>query len=87
MISLFISSYSFSTLFIKTNSSWLIAKSIIVLEITTFMLFNLDFANNILLCFFFFFLIVDLYYLISGVIAQTFNPVAELVIAIEIIIK
>ena len=49
------------------------------------MLFNLDFANNtILSCFFFFFLIIDLYFLIHGVIAQIFNPIAELVIPITI---
>ena len=49
------------------------------------MLFNLDFANNtISSCFFFFFLIIDLYFLIPAVIAQIFNPVAELVIPIEI---
>ena len=52
------------------------------------MLFNLDFANNtILLCFFFFFLIIDLYLLISVAIAQIFNPIAELVIAIELLSK
>ena len=45
------------------------------------MLFNLDFANNtILSCFFFFFLIIDLYFLIPAVIAQIFNPIAELVL-------
>ena len=49
------------------------------------MLFNLDFASNtILSCFFFFFLIIDSYFLIPAVITQIFNPVAELVIAIEI---
>ena len=49
------------------------------------MLFNLDFANNtILLCFFFFSLIIDLYFLIPAVIAQIFNPIAELVIPIGI---
>ena len=51
------------------------------------MLFNLDFANNtILSCFFFFFLflITDLYILIAAVIAQIFNPIAELVIRIGI---
>ena len=54
-------SYSFSTLFIKTNSSWLIAESIKALEIKTFPLFNSDFADDkILLCFFLFFLIFDL---------------------------
>ena len=34
-------------LFMKTNSSWLIFESIKALEIKTSMLFNLDFANNI----------------------------------------
>ena len=49
------------------------------------MLFNLGFANNIILsCFFFFFLIIDLYFLIPAVIAQIFNPIAELVIPIGI---
>ena len=52
------------------------------------MLFNLDFANNtILSCWFFFFLIIDLYLLITAVIAQLFNPIAELVIPIGISIK
>ena len=50
------------------------------------MLFNLDFANNtIFLCFFFFFfLIIDLYFLIPATIAHILNPIAELVIPIEI---
>ena len=49
------------------------------------MLFNLDFANNtILSCFFFLFLIIELYLLIPAVIAQSFNPVAELVVPIAI---
>ena len=49
------------------------------------MVFNLVFANNaILSCFFFFFLIIDLYFLIPAVIAQIFNPTAELVIPIGI---
>ena len=48
-------------------------------------LFNLDFASNtILLCFFYFFLIIELYFLIPAVIAQIFNPTAELVILIGI---
>ena len=43
------------------------------------MLFNLAFAKNaILLRFFPFFLIIDLYFLIPGVIAQIFNPTAEI---------
>ena len=46
---------------------------------------NLVFANNIILsCFFFFFLIIDLYFLIAAVIAQIFNPTAELVPLIRI---
>ena len=55
------------------------------LYIKTFMLFNLDFANNtILSCLFFFFLIIDLYFLIPAAIAQLFNPTAELVVLIGI---
>ena len=50
------------------------------LEIKTFMLFYLNFANStILSCFFFFLLIINLYFLIPAVIAQNFNPIAELV--------
>ena len=46
-------------------------ESIKSLEIKTFMLFNLDFANNTFLsCLFFFFLIIDLYFLIAEVIVQ-----------------
>ena len=49
------------------------------------MLFNLDFANNtILQCFFFFFLFIDLYFLITAVIAKMFNPIE---IPIEILTK
>ena len=45
----------------------------------TFMVFDLYFANNIILsCFLF--LINDLYFLIPVVIAQIYNPIAELVI-------
>ena len=52
------------------------------------MLFDLDYANNtISLCFFFFFLVTDLYFLIPVVVAQIFNPIAELVIPIGIPIK
>ena len=47
------------------------------------MLFNLDFANNsILPRFFFFFLIIDSYFWIPAVIAQIFNPIADLIIPI-----
>ena len=45
--------------------------------------FNLA-NNDILSSFFFFFLIIDLYFLISAVIAQIYNSVGKLVIAIEI---
>ena len=56
------------------------------LEIKTSMLFNLDFANNIiLLCFFF--LIIDLYFLIPAVIAHIFNPIEELVIPLGVPIR
>ena len=56
------------------------------LEIKTSMLFDLDFANNIiLLCFFF--LIIDLYFLIPAVIAHIFNPIAELVIPLGVPIR
>ena len=78
----------FLSLFIKTNSSWLIIESIKVLEIKTSLLFNLDFANNTISpCFFLFFLIIEFYVLILAVIAQIFNPIAELVIPIGIPIK
>ena len=52
-------------------------------EIKTFMLLNLDFANNTILSYFFF-LIIDLYFLISAVITQIFNPIDKLVIPIGI---
>ena len=46
------------------------------------------FANNtISLRFFFFFLVIDLYFLILPVIAQIFNPIVELKIPLEILIK
>ena len=49
------------------------------------MLFNLDFANYIILsCFFLFFLFIDLNFIIPAVVTQIFNPVAELVIPIGI---
>ena len=83
MISLFISLYSFNTLFINTNSSCLIFESIKALEIHTSMIFNLGFANSTVLSrFFFFFLVIDLQFLIYAVIAQIFNPFVELVIPI-----
>ena len=52
------------------------------------MLFSLHFGNNtISSCFVFFIVIIDLYFLIPAVIAQIFNPIAALVISIEILIK
>ena len=60
----FISWNSFSTLFIIMDSSRLIFESIKALEIKMSILFNLDFANNTILCFFLFFLIIDLSFLI-----------------------
>ena len=72
MISSFVLFCSFNKLLIKTNSLRSQTESI-----------NLDFANNILLfCFFFF--IIDLHFLIAAVIAQIFNPIAELIIPIGI---
>ena len=63
----------------------LIIQSIKVLEIKSFMLFNLDFANNtIFSCFCFLFLIVNLYFLIFAAIAPVFNFITELVIPIEV---
>ena len=87
MISSFKSPYSFSTLFIKTSLSWVIFESIKALEIKTFMLFILVFANNTILSCIFpcsCFLIIDFYFLIPAVNAQIFNPFAELVIPIGI---
>ena len=50
----------------------------------TFMVFHLVFANKtILSCFPHFFLIIDIYFLISAVIAQTFIHTDELVITKE----
>ena len=78
-------SYSFGTLFIKTNSSWLIFQSIKDLEMNTSVWFDVDLANNtILSCFFFFSIIIDLYFLIPAAIVQIFNPIAQLVIPIGI---
>ena len=61
-------------------------ESVKALEIKALMLFNLDFASKTILpCFFFsFFLIINLYFLYPAVIAQIFNPIAELVIPLGI---
>ena len=67
------------TLFIQTNSSWLVFESNKTLLIKNSILFNLGFANNnILSCFFLFFLIIGFYPLIPAVTAKNFNPIAEL---------
>ena len=51
------------------------------LEIKTFMLCNLDVANDIVLsCFFLFFWFID--FLIPTVVTQIFNHIVELVISI-----
>ena len=83
MTSSFVLFCSFNKLLIKTNSSRLQTESIKALKIKTSIMFNLDFANNIILLSFFFF-IIDLHFLISAVIAQIFNPIAELIIPIGI---
>ena len=63
-------------------------ESIKALEIKTYIIPNLDFANNtILSCLSFFFLIIDLYFLIPAVIVHIFIPIAKLVIPIEIATK
>ena len=70
-ISSIIWSYSFRTLFIKTNSSWKIFESIIAWEFKASVIFNLVLANNtIAVCFFVFLSIIDWYFLIVAVIAQ-----------------
>ena len=52
------------------------------------MLSNLDFASDIIFsCFFLLFLFIDLYFLIPAAITQIFNPIAELVIPMEISTK
>ena len=52
------------------------------------MQYKVVFANNATSsCFFFFFLIIDLYFLVLTIIAQIFNPIAELIIPSEISIK
>ena len=77
----FMSLYSFNTSFTEKGWLWLIFGSIKALEIKISIVFNLVFAENaISSCFFIFFLIIDLYFLITPVIVQTFNPVAELAI-------
>ena len=63
-------------------------KSVKALEVKTYILFSLDFADNtVLSCFSFFFLIIGLYILIPEVITQNFNPISELVILEEYQLK
>ena len=67
----FISLFFLNTLFIETNSSWLIYESIKAVEIETLITFNLAFpCNTIGSCFLFFFLINDMSVLIPVVITQ-----------------
>ena len=86
MISSFILSYPFDTLFIKTNSSWLIFESIKALGIKTFMIFNLTFASTAISsrAFFIFFWLLTYKFLIPAVIAQTFSAIAELAVLTRI---
>ena len=72
--------YSFKILFPKVNVSWLIYESIKSSDIKISIVFSLFFANNHA----FVFLNIDLYFLISAFIIQTFNPTAELSIPIGI---
>ena len=78
MIAAFLPLYSYNILLTKLNSSWLIFELIKALEIKTPMLFNLVFASNTTVCALFSsFLIIELNFLTSAVIAQTFNPTVE----------
>ena len=66
----------------------MMTESIKALEIKTSTRFNLGFANNtISSSLFLFFLMIYLWCLISVVLAQIFNPIAELVIPIGTPIK
>ena len=73
----------FNTLFTETNSSCLLSELINKpLEIKTLIVFNFVFCyeSYIILCFFLFFLMIDSYFLIFAVNAQSFNPTVELAI-------
>ena len=79
-ISFLISLYYLKIFLTETKSPCLRYELIKVLEIRTSIVFNLSFpSKTILLCFSFFFFIIGLYVLISAVIAQVFNPTAEVV--------
>ena len=76
----------FNTLFTETNSSCLLSELINKpLEIKTLIVFNFVFCyeSYIILCFFLFFLMIDSYFLIFAVNAQSFNPTVELAIPTE----
>ena len=63
-------------------------ESIKALEIKTYIIPNLDFANKtILLCLSFFFLFIDLYFLVPALIVHIFIPIAKLIIPIGIATK
>ena len=83
LIASFMLLYTFNTLFIESDLSSLIHRSVTALEIKTSMLFNLRFPNSTT-CFFLFFLIAGLYFFIIAAFAQIFNPTAELAISIGI---
>ena len=81
----FISTYSFSTLSTKTNSSWIIYDSDKALEIKTSILFNLAFSKNaILSCFPSFSWLLTYSFLFLPLLHNFFNPIAELVIVLGI---
>ena len=82
-ISLFMLLHSLNTLFTETNSSWLIYKSIKVLETKTLILFKFFLAIYMFALFTFVFLIIELYFLIYAVNTHFFNWTDELVMPIE----
>lgn len=71
-------------MFIATNFSWLIYEWSKDLELNTLIVSYFNFGSNaILLSFFFFLLMINLYFLITLVIAQIFKPTTKPVIAPE----
>ena len=71
-----ISLYPLYISYTKTNSIWIMYS----LEIRVPIVRNFLLPSHITLsCFFFFFFIIGLYFLISAVTAQKYNPTAELV--------
>ena len=61
--------------------------SIKALEIKTCMIFNSVFPDNTILSCFFPLFLIELYFLIIAIIAQVFNPTAEIAIPTGIPIK